>query len=96
MINVTSINANNIDSTEEKVIYVESKAPEIINDSIKISGFTEEKDNYIIGNKLNVSFDTDSDNNNNQSSIETVEFYLANTNSTDDIKNKSIILKYNN
>ena len=96
VINVTSINANNIDSTEEKVIYVESKAPEIINDSIKISGFTEEKDNYIIGNKLNVSFDTDSDNNNNQSSIETVEFYLANTNSTDDIKNKSIILKYNN
>ena len=96
VINVTSINANNIDSTEEKVIYVESKAPEIINDSIKISGFTEEKDNYIIGNKLNVSFDTDSDNNNNQASIETVEFYLANTNSTDDIKNKSIILKYNN
>jgi|GEM_PF-5573442 len=96
VINVTSINANNIDTIEEKVIYVESKAPEIINDSIKISGFTEERDNYIIGNKLNVSFDTDSDNNDNQSSIETVEFYLANTNSTDDIKNKSIILKYNN
>ena len=96
VINVTSINANNIDTIEEKVIYVESKAPEIINDSIRISGFTEEKDNYIIGNKLNVSFNTDSDNNDNQSSIETVEFYLANTNSADDIKNKSIILQYNN
>lgn len=95
IISVISVNVNGVETTEDKIIYVDNKEPEIYN-NVEIENFEKKEGNYIFANKLRVSFETKADIDENISSIKSAELYLSDTNNDDDIKeNKNVILKYN-